>query len=113
MTPQQAISQLDRQIQKHGQTILLRRIVPNASSIEVTIKALVRGYRSDELTGGIIQGDSQVAVSPSSLVGTRWPADGLKRGDKVVVSGRLRNVETAVPISIGDELVRTNLQVRG
>jgi hypothetical protein len=52
-------------------------------------------------------------VSPSSLVGTAWPADGLKRQDKVVVSGRLRNVETAVPISIGDELVRINLQVRG
>jgi hypothetical protein len=37
----------------------------------------------------------------------------LKKGDKVVVQGRERNIEFPKPVLLGNELVRLNLLVGG
>lgn len=112
MTPEGAIASLDRQIARHGQPITLRRVVANAPAIEATLYGFVRGYRPDELVGGIQQGDTEVVLSPSRLKAAGWMSDP-KRLDKVIVAGRIRNVENAVPIYIRGTVVRYNLQVRG
>ena len=113
MTPQQAIASLDRQINRHGQTITLRRPVANASPIEKTCKAFVRGYKPDELIGGVQQGDSLVALSPTGLAGSDFATTLPRAMDKVLIAGRVRNVQMADPVLLGDQVVRINLQVRG
>lgn len=105
-----AISDLDAEMAETGQAVTLRRIVPNAPAIERPSRAFVRGYRPDELVGGINQGDTLVALSPTNL-----PAEfaDLRRNDRVIIEGRVRNVEYVDPVRINGTLVRINALVRG
>jgi hypothetical protein len=107
MKPASAIAMLDRTVARHGQTVILRR-----GDTEFNILAFVREYRPDELVGGILQGDSNVVLSPTQIAGTPFEAS-IQRNDKVVIRGRVRNVQGAAPVLIADQLVRINLQVRG
>jgi hypothetical protein len=119
------ISALDRGLAARGQDVILRRISgsgPSATSIDVTCRAVVRGYRPEKLVGGIAQGDSQVILSPSEIRSSGWPDLGAspsgtaslpRKGDKLIVQGRMRTIEAAAPILIAGELVRIDLQVRG
>jgi hypothetical protein len=91
-------------------TLTFRRIgTPN---VDITVRARIRGYRADELVGGIQQGDRQVVAYADDVTFT--PA--LRAGDKVLSpTGRLLNIET-VDDSTGltDEgLVVYYLRVRG
>lgn len=113
MTPKEAIRMLDDAVKDHGQTITLRRVVPNAASIEATMRAAVRGYRPEQITDGITIGSSQVILSPTALKGTPFEADWPRKNDKVVINGRVRNVEAPDPAMIDDVLVRMNLVVAG
>lgn len=119
MTPADAIAILDRQLAEHGQTITLRR--NGSPNVDVSLSAFVRGYEPRELNGGVVQGDSEVTISPTGI--GSWPgalaqSDGSdtkvpRKNDKVLIAGRLRNIEASAPIYIGSTLVRINLQVRG
>lgn len=119
------ISALDRGLAARGQDVILRRISgsgPSATSIDVACRAVVRGYRPEELVGGIAQGDSQVILSPSEIRSSGWPDPGglpsgsaslPKKGDKLIVQGRMRTIEAVAPIQVAGELVRIDLQIRG
>jgi hypothetical protein len=119
------ISALDRGLAARGEDVVLRRIGGSgatATSVDVTCRAVVRGYRPEELVGGIAQGDSQVILSPSEIRSSGWPdPDGSpsgsaslpRKGDKLIVQGRMRTIEAAAPIQVAGELVRIDLQVRG
>lgn len=115
MSPEQAIAALDRQIAEHGQDVTLRRAVQNEDAIERDARAFVRGYRPDELVGGIQQGDTQVTISPTSLPQefADTDADRLRRNDRIVIDGRRRNIEFANPVRMNGVLVRINCLVRG
>lgn len=115
MTPGAAIAQLDRQVAAHGQEVTLRRVVPNAAAIEATVRGVVRGYRPEQITDGITMGASQVILSPSALIGTPFEAEESwpRKNDKVIINGRVRNIEAPDPIKVNDVLVRFNLQVAG
>lgn len=106
---------LDRQIRKHGQTVTLRRVVPNAPAVEATLRCAVRGYRPEEITDGITVGASQVILSPTHLRGTPFEAEANwpRKNDKIVINSRVRNVEAPDPIKVDDVLVRFNLVVSG
>lgn len=113
MTPAQAIAALDRQILRHGQAVSLRKNGAAADgSADTTVRACVRGYRPEELAGGVQQTDSQVVVSPTVLEGTAFSA-GAKRLDKILIDGRLRNIEGANPVRINGVIVRHELWVKG
>ena len=119
------INALDRGLAARGEDVVLRRISgsgPSATSVDVTCRAVVRGYRPEELVGGIAQGDSQVILSPSEIRLSGWPdPDGSpsgsaslpRKGDKLIVQGRMRTIEAVAPIQVAGELVRIDLQVRG
>ncbi len=119
------ISALDRGLAARGQDVILRRISgsgPSATSIDVACRAVVRGYRPEELVGGIAQGDSQVILSPSEIRSSGWPDPGgsppgsvslPRKGDKLIVQGRMRTIEAVAPLQVAGELVRIDLQVRG
>lgn len=121
-------SDLDRMLTAFGQDVTLRRITgtTNQSNTDCTCRALVRGYRADELAGGIIQGDSLVILSATDIIAAQWPGgqpvtsppNGLdvrvpRKGDKIVSAGKVRNVEAADPVYIDGQLHRINIQVRG
>ena len=111
MTPEAAVAALGRQIAQSGQDVTLT-FVETGSSAAIPIRAFVRGYQPHELTGGIVQGDTLVVVSPTSLVvASRLP----RRNDRVTIAGRVRHIEDVIPIYMGlaDQLVRLNMQVRG
>lgn len=112
-TPAGMIARLDDALSRRGQTVTLRRLVPDAPAVEQQVRAVVRGYRPDELTGGITIGASKVILSPTSLTGSPFAAAYPQAGDKMMVGGRLRNVEGADPIIVNDVLVRMNLMVTG
>lgn len=78
-------------------------------------------YRPEEIVGGIIQGDSRVILSPTQIIAGSWggtPADGTDgrvpvKNDHLIVAGRARVVQAAVPFYMDGQLVRIELQVRG
>jgi hypothetical protein len=106
MTPVQAIAQLDRQLAKHGQTVVLTR----SGSDPITMAAFVRGYKPEDLVGDIQQGDLSVILSPTNIGAFPVP---VREGDKVSVAGAVKNVQSAEHVRMLDQLVRINLTVRG
>lgn len=108
------IAALDRKLAQVGEPVLLRRPLGTSPQTfrDVTVKGLARGYAPNELVGGIIQGDSQVIVSPSEMIADGWPWPP-KINDKVVYAGRMRNVQAVQVVSIGVDPVRIEMQVRG
>lgn len=115
MTPAAAIAMLDQQIHVHGQDITLRRPVANAAAIEKPFRAFVRGYRPDELAGGLQQGDTQVVLSPTGLPAEFADADAtrLRKLDRIIFDGRTRTVKFVEPVRIAGTLVRMNVTVEG
>lgn len=114
MTPADAIAALDRQIAKHGQAIVLSRLVKGGDPLERPHRAFVRGYRPDELSGGIQQGDTLLVISPTGMPAEfAGDANRLKAVDRIAFGGRVRNVQFVVPVTMGDTLVRLNVTVRG
>lgn len=113
MTPAAAIAMLDRQIAEHGQEITLRKVnAPTDGTADIAVRAFVRGFRPEELAGGVQQSDSKVILSPTVLDGTPFAA-GVKRLDKILIDGRLRNVEGVNPVRINGMAVRHELWVKG
>lgn len=115
MKPSRAIAMLDRQVANHGQAVTLRRIVPGSSELDASVRAVVRGYRPEQVTDAATVGSSSVTVSPTALKGTAFEAGGAwpTVGDRVVVDGRVRIIEAAEPLKIDDVVVRFNLVVAG
>ena len=112
MTPVAMIAILDRNIARHGQAVTLRRMSAGVT-VELNCRAFVRDYRPDELIGGVVQGDTSVVISPSQLAGTAFENSPPVQNDKVVIGGRVRNIQLADPVVLDDQRVRINLQVRG
>ncbi|WP_264045527.1 hypothetical protein [Methylobacterium flocculans] len=104
MTPAAAIAALDRQISAHGQAVTLQRLNPASAS---GLRAFFRGYKPDELAGGIQQGDSTAVLSPTGLGALP------KRLDRLDVSGRVRTIQAVEPVEMKGVLVRVNLWLRG
>lgn len=125
MTPQQALASLDAMLATYGAPAIVRRITwvgSTSTAHDVTVQAVVRGYEPTELVGGIVQGDSRAILSPTSIIAAGWPGvppaagtDGRVPiiGDKLVVAGRVRNIQAVVPFYMAGDLVRIELQVRG
>lgn len=115
MIPATALAALDRQLAAHGQTVTLRRqtIVNPVTYREVTVTAVVRKYRPEELAGTIVQGDRQVIMSDSEIAADGWPGPP-QVNDRVVIDGATATVVKAVDtIKVGATTVRHNLTVTG
>ncbi|MDR7036114.1 hypothetical protein J2X36_000850 [Methylobacterium sp. BE186] len=109
MTPAQSIAALDRQIAQHGQDVQLRAAAADPDAAGATVRAFVRGYRPEELGGGVQQGDTLMILSPTHLAAVET----IERGDGVTVAGRARYVEVANPVVLNDVVVRIECTVRG
>ena len=114
MTPEQVIAALDRQLAKHGEPVTVIHFTalsgnPRPSVKAENIKAFVRPVKAEELAGSIDQTASNVVLSPTD-VGALLP---LKKGDKIVIQERERNIELPKPILLNGVVVRINLVVLG
>ncbi len=118
MTPEQAISALDRHLAAGGQDAVLRRWTGSGSArapIDVPVRVRAQDYRVEELVGGIEQGDTRVILSPSQILAAGWPGpQGWPRnGDAIVIDGRERSIISAPPQVVNGVVVRFDMVVRG
>lgn len=128
-TPQREVHELDKSLAVDGEDFILRRIIgtTNQVNVDCPCRGFVRRYQPHELIPGVIaQGDSQVIMSPTQIIVAQWPGGQAigasdaaldhrvpRKNDKAVIQGKVRNIETAEPIYLANELVRIELTVRG
>jgi hypothetical protein len=124
MDAQDEIDSLNDFLADNGQEVRLSRYfgTVNQSVSSVSAMAFVRDYKPNELTAGIIQGDSLAYMSSSEIDAVGWPG-GIEpqagdarvpvKGDRILINGIERGVESCSPVYIGEVLVRLNIQVRG
>jgi hypothetical protein len=123
-----AIADLDSALAEAGQDVILRRIVGSGTAlvnIDVKCRASVRTYRlkEEQIDAGIATAVQLVTISPTQINEAQWPGGGLpgqsvspsipRRNDKMIIDGRPRNVEAVEPMSVGNQIVRFNLEVVG
>ena len=104
MTPADAIGMLDRQLARHGEDILVMR-----GDGEKGMRAIVRGYKPNELVGLLRQGDRSVVVSPSDFGAFGAP----EAHDKVSIGEAIVTVIASDVVRLANVVVRANLVVRG
>lgn len=120
-----ALADLDAALAEIGETVRLQRLTGTQQiPFEVECHAVVRGYAPAEVAGSIAEGDSKIIISPSEIIASGWPGPGVvgaterdrrvpRRGDRIIIAGRARNIEAAAPFYVADVLVRIELQARG
>jgi hypothetical protein len=112
MTPARAIAMLDSQIARNGQTVMLRKGNAANGDADKPVRAFVRGYQPEELSGGIQQGDSTMVLSPTALAASGF-AGPLKRLDRVTIAGKMQIIQVANPVMLNDQIVRIECWLRG
>lgn len=112
-TPAGMIARLDDALARRGETVVLRRYTAPSGDprpkTDISAKASVRADKGEELVGTIDQTWSKAVVSPTGIAAL-LP---IRKGDKLVVQGRERNIELPKPILIADVLVRIDLFISG
>jgi len=124
MSPEDAISSLDRTLAQHGQPVTLRRLLGTQQTpIEASVNAFVRNYDPKELVNGLVQGDCMVTLSPTDLEAAHWPGATVTQSgadkmvptvqDKIVIAGVERRIKAPKPIYLNGRLVRIDLTATG
>lgn len=117
MTAAAAGASYRRMMTDRGETVALRRYSgsgPDRPWFDAEARAVVSGYRPEELAEGIVQGDQKLIVLAEDLVAAQFPLPLLK-GDKAIVRGRMLNIEAADGNTrrVAGVLIAWELQVRG
>lgn len=126
--PEQLIADLDAALATDGEDVVLQRVGASGGEIVVQqavtprafVRGLGRGYQAHQLGGNVTQQDYMVIMSPTEITEAGWtsgrPAneDGRIpiRNNKVVIKGRVHNVEAAEAIFVTGVLVRIEVQAR-
>ncbi|MGE4043583.1 MAG: hypothetical protein AB7F35_01925 [Acetobacteraceae bacterium] len=97
---------------RHGETVVLRRPTGQGQFVDVPCAARVNQFQPHEITGGVMQGDREVILSNREIEAGAWPGPP-RRGDQIVIAGRTTTVQGVETVSVGGQVVRHNLQVRG
>ena len=127
MSPEQAISTLDRQLATNGSDMVLRRLTLAAGGtqipFDVTVKGKQRGLRPEELVDGVTQQDTKVVISPTQIDAANWPGAATAtttvdrripvKNDRMIIAGKIRNVEAGVGRYMNGQLVRIEIMVKG
>lgn len=95
-------------LNEYGSPMTLRRL----PSTDVTVMGVARNYAATEIVGGVSQGDRLVIISSAEIAAAAWPGPP-RRGDQMVISGRLFQVLAADAIAVSGVDIRYTIQVRG
>jgi hypothetical protein len=115
-TPAGMIARLDESLERRGQDAKLRRLTrgPNDTQIpfDCAVRVSLKPMAPDALVGDIDQTMSTAVLSPTPVTRAQWPLP-VRKGDKLVVDGRERDVMFVKPFVVGGTLVRIELMVAG
>jgi hypothetical protein len=114
--PQSLIADLDAALLDAGEDAVLRRLTLGPNSIQIPfdcdVRASIRPLKPEELVGGIDQTWSRVILSPTDINRAQFRLP-VRKGDKIVQAGKVRNVEFPAHIRVQDVVVRIELMVGG
>jgi hypothetical protein len=104
MTPAAARAMYDRQFASHGEDVTIR-----SGGTESAGRARVTGFKPEELTGAIQQGDRKVILLADGL--SVVPAS----GDTIIVRGEELNIEAVDDSTrrVAGELIAYEIVARG
>jgi hypothetical protein len=91
---------------------LRRRTGTTSSFVDVVVYGEDRGYKPDQLLGGIIQGDRKVTISNAEISAAAWPGPP-KKGDFLTVDGVQTALQGAVTEYEGTTVLAHILWIRG
>lgn len=111
------VADLDAALAEDGEDVILRR----SSFGDLTVRAFVRAVSPEQLAAGVKQDNSNVIISPTEIIAAGWPGTVSetedtrvpKLSDKLVIAGRVRQIEFVAPIYVAGELVRMDIRVTG
>jgi hypothetical protein len=106
MSAADMIARLDASLARCGQTVTVKK---HDSAGTATVMAHVRPAKEDEIAGLVQQVWLKVILSPTGLSGV-LP---LRKGDKITVDGRDRQIEFPRTLKVADVLVRLEPLVAG
>lgn len=121
------IRRLDAALRREGEAIALRKVtgVENQAATDVGLLAIVKPGAPVPLSGGnvVAQETFTVITSPTQITRAQWPG-GVRPdftadtripelGYKVVLRGRVRQIERVVTLMPGGEFARLELHCRG
>jgi hypothetical protein len=84
----------ESEFESRGDVVTIRRIIANQPAtpyIEARARAIITGYRPEEIAGGIQFGHSRIILSAADLAATDFPLPPTAN-DKIVLDGRQYNV---------------------
>lgn len=94
MTPAAARAMYRRQIDRHGEPVLIRRILPApAAAIEAQTRCRVLLSTPEEMVAGITSGDRRLIILAEDMEAAGWPSP-VAKNDKIVLRGRTLNVQS-------------------
>lgn len=118
----QEIADLDFSLAADGQTVTLAR-----GSASVQCAAFVRTRQlipNEPLVDTLSQQEFLVIISPTQIDEATWPAPANSpplpvdqripiKGDRIIIAGRMRAVQSVLPMFVADVLVRIEMKVLG
>jgi hypothetical protein len=103
-------------LQRFGRTMTLRRISKGPASVtinlDVEVKGTAKNYRTGELISQISEVDAEVTIANADIAAAQWPGPP-KSGDKFIVDGKTKNIESVEPKYLGSEILVFVCRVRG
>ena len=111
------IGRTQQALNRLGQVAQLRRLNGAGGTLtwhEVSVRAFMRQFRPDEIVpgSGILQGDRMIIIGTAEIDAAQWPAPP-RRDDKLLIDGRLLNVQAVEIRHIGGVVERYDMVVRG
>ena len=92
-----------QEFDSRGETVTVRRPLPNGTYTDAIARAIVTGYRAEEVGGGIDIGHRRVILSAEDLDTANWPVPP-QRNDRILRRGNTRLLNV---LSV-DESTHTN-----
>ncbi|MBA1141750.1 hypothetical protein [Mesorhizobium neociceri] len=115
-TPAELIADLDAALLDAGEDAVLRRLTLGPGAIQIPfdcdVRASIRPLKPEELVGNIDQTWSRVVLSPTDINRAQFQLP-IRKNDKIVQDGKVRNVEFPKHIRVQNTLVRVELVVGG
>jgi len=108
-----AASKIGDALAQYGRAVTLRRRAgTSATFTDVTVHGVAKGYRPQELLGGVTQGDQSVTISNQEILAAGWPGPPV-RGDLLVIGGKTTTVQGCETKYLGSDILAHVLWVRG
>jgi hypothetical protein len=100
-------------LDRRGRALSLRRRVGTTSAFtDCAPRGYSRGFRTEELVGGIAQGDREVVIANAEIDAASWPGPP-RKGDLVVADGATLTVQGVLTMYDGPDRAAHILWVRG